>query len=43
MIQKQFLEALDAHQCKSNDLALGVVYIVATLLMVTSQREGIVK
>ena len=43
MIQTQLLEALVLHQSKLNDFALGVVYIVAMLLMVTSQREGIVE
>lgn len=43
MIQKQLLEALVFYQSKLNDFALGVVYIVVMLLMVTSQREGIVE
>ena len=43
MIQKQLLEALVFYQSKLNDFALGVVYIVVMLLMVTLQREGIVE
>lgn len=43
MIQKQMLEALNLHQSKSNDFALGVIYIVPMLLIVTSPREGIVE
>ena len=43
MIKKQLLDALDLHQSKSNDFALGMVYIVAMLLMLTSPREGIVE
>lgn len=42
MIQKQLLEAPSSEQIK-NDFALGVVYAVAMLLMVTLPREGIVE
>ena len=43
MIQKQLLEALVFYQSKLNDFALGMVYIVAMLLMVTLPREGVVE
>ena len=42
MIQKQLLEAPSSEQIK-NYLALGMVYIVAMLLMVTLPREGVVE
>ena len=42
MIQKQLLEAPSSEQIK-NYFALGMVYIVAMLLMVTLPREGVVE
>ena len=42
MIQKQLLQAPSSEQIKI-DFALGMVYIVAMLLMVTSPREGIIE